>query len=461
MTARILVVDDIEANVKLLEAKLNKEYYEVVTARSGPEALSILDQSPIDVVLLDVMMPDMDGFEVCTRIKNNPKHAFIPIIMVTALSDVSDRVQGLKVGAEDFLTKPINDMSLFARIRSVLRLKLLNDELRARDRTETELGLQDQETFLNFITTDEANIILIDDDLAECHRISNNLSNLNHKVLETLDYKNIIELIKEKQPDLIIVSAQLSDMDGLRICSQIKSTIELRNLPILILVEESEHDLLIKALDLGVNDYIISPFDENELVARVSTQIRRKRYQDALKTNFKKSITLAVTDSLTGLYNRRYFDAHYLNLLKKCEQEARPMSLVMIDIDHFKNINDTYGHQAGDEVLKQVAKLISEGIRLSDLAARYGGEEFVVILYNTPIHNAALVGERLRASVDSSDFELPGESQVKSIKVTISLGICAVNLVKESLNMVEIADKALYQAKESGRNKVIVKEVEL
>src|SRR5678815_2278275 len=143
MTARVLVVDDVELNVKLLEAKLASEYFEVVTAYNGHSALELAEAEPPDIVLLDVMMPRMDGFEVCRRLKANERTTDIPVVMVTALSDVSDRLRGLESGADDFLTKPVNDVALFARVRSLVRLKTMVDELRLRQATGESMGLSD------------------------------------------------------------------------------------------------------------------------------------------------------------------------------------------------------------------------------------------------------------------------------------------------------------------------------
>src|SRR5712671_3351150 len=143
MTARVLVVDDVELNVKLLEAKLASEYFEVVSTDNGPRALEITEAEPPDIILLDVMMPRMDGFEVCRRLKANPHTADVPVVMVTALSDVADRLRGLEAGADDSLTKPVNDIALFARVRSLVRLKRMMDELRLREEVCRQFGTAD------------------------------------------------------------------------------------------------------------------------------------------------------------------------------------------------------------------------------------------------------------------------------------------------------------------------------
>ncbi|MGH6676115.1 MAG: response regulator, partial [Xanthobacteraceae bacterium] len=145
MTARVLVVDDVPANVKLLEARLSAEYFDVITAMSGQEALAICERSECDLVLLDVMMPDMDGFEVCRRLKKNPVTHHIPVIIATALDQPSDRVRGLEAGADDFLSKPIADLALIARVRSLARLKMVTDELRMRALTSREIGIESPE----------------------------------------------------------------------------------------------------------------------------------------------------------------------------------------------------------------------------------------------------------------------------------------------------------------------------
>ncbi len=145
MTARVLVVDDVPANVRLLEARLTAEYFDVVTATGGQDALAVCERAECDLVLLDVMMPDMDGFEVCRRLKSNPATQHIPVVMVTALDQPSDRVRGLEAGADDFLTKPIPEMALIPRVRSLARLKVVTDELRMRALTSREIGIQSPE----------------------------------------------------------------------------------------------------------------------------------------------------------------------------------------------------------------------------------------------------------------------------------------------------------------------------
>src|SRR5215813_3544000 len=172
MSARVLVVDDVVANVKLMDARLTAEYFDVITAMSGPEALAICDRAQCDIVLLDVMMPEMDGFEVCRRLKANPKTHHIPVIMVTALDQPADRVRGLEAGADDFLTKPVSDLALIARVRSLSRLKLMTDELRMRAVTSRDIGIESPERDAVAEAGRQGKILIVDDRPTSSERIA-------------------------------------------------------------------------------------------------------------------------------------------------------------------------------------------------------------------------------------------------------------------------------------------------
>lgn len=452
MSARVLVVDDLLPNVKLLEAKLTREYYEVITASDGFQALDAMKKSSPDIVLLDVMMPGMDGFETCRRIREDASIAHIPVVMVTALSEKNDRIHGLEVGADDFLTKPVNDIALFARVKSLVRLKVMMDELRLRGQTGIEFGLEN--LMSEKLSASKANILIVDDDVVQARQISEKLSTMGNKITVLSDGAKALEGAKSGGYELIIISTHMNDMDGLRLCSQLRSYDETRNVSILILIDEEDINLLVKGLDIGINDYLVTPIDVNELVARVKTQVRRKRYQDALRTNYKQSISMAVTDGLTGLYNRRYMDSYLANTISDSIKSHKPLSMMLLDIDHFKSVNDTYGHNVGDEVIKQFAKHILSSIRTADLAARYGGEEFVVIMPGTELAGAVEVAERMRAQIENTPFLVSTEEG--KLTKTVSIGVAAMKEDGDSAEaFLKRCDEALYQAKNSGRNRVV------
>jgi two-component system cell cycle response regulator len=455
MSARILVVDDILPNVKLLEAKLLGEYYEVVTAQNGEEALrKIIEVSP-DIVLLDVMMPGMDGFEVCKRIKSNPAVAHIPVIMVTALTDTEDRVRGLENGADDFLSKPVNDIALMARVRSLLRLKMTVDEWRARENTASQLGVVDGESSIMSQPADQARVLMIEDMGFEINKIRETLARDNDIVMAADTGLSAIQLVNHNQFELIIISLNLKNEDGLRLCSHLRSNERTRSVPMIMLGNEEDLPRIAHGLEIGAHDYILRPVDRNELLARARTQIRRKRFQDRLRANYEISLSMALTDALTGLYNRRYFEVHLQKTLDNARLTRKSLGLLYIDIDHFKKINDQYGHAVGDEILKSFATRIKDSLRSFDLVARLGGEEFVVILPDITTDMAHFISERLRRLI--ADKEFPCAVPQGQLNVTASFGgiVIEPEKIEGGLNIqtfLKQADEQLYQAKNNGRN---------
>lgn len=453
MTARILVVDDIPANVKLLEARLLAEYFEVLTAEDGLKALAICESTQVDLVLLDIMMPGMDGFDVCERLKSDPRTAHIPVVMVTALDQPTDRVRGLKAGADDFLTKPVNDLQLISRVKSLLRLKTLSDELRMRNETARNFGIEDLMRVGDGRVDESSHVLLVDGRANSQERIIRALKPIA-QVTATSDPQAALFEAAEKPFELVIVNSNFDDYDPLRLCSQLRSLERTRFLPVLLVTEQGVDEMIVRALDLGVNDYIVRPLDPNELVARSLTQIRRKRYNDRLRASMQHTIELAVTDALTGLNNRRYLDNHLKILFNRSLARGRPLSILITDIDRFKLVNDTYGHDAGDEVLKEFAARIRSTVRGADLACRYGGEEFVVVMPDTPPEVAAAVAERLRAAVETVPVTL--REAGAALSITASFGISSrLETIETPEQLMKQADLALYEAKKAGRNRVV------
>ena len=452
MTARVLIVDDIPTNVRLLEARLTAEYYEVLTASSGAQALDICRTQDVDIVLLDVMMPEMDGFEVCRRLKADPRTHHLPVLMITALDQTSDRVQGLEAGADDFLSKPVDDTQLMARVKSLVRLKSLTDELRARALTGQQIAIEDALRAMDSISASGGSILIIDTDRRHAERIQGYLSP-DHKVDILTEPADAVFQVTGASYELALVSMSLDDFDPLRVCSQVRTVDHSRNLPIILLADVADKPRVVRALDLGVNDFISRPVERNELMARVRTQIRRHRYAMELRESVNNTMALAVTDELTGLYNRRYFDRHLNVMLGKAQEQERDMALMILDIDHFKAVNDNHGHDIGDAVLREFAARLKRNIRGVDLACRFGGEEFVVLMPDTDTGQAEAVAERVRQSMAEKPFEV---GTARPLSVTVSVGVS----IRESLadtpeSLIKRADVALYRAKREGRNRVI------
>jgi two-component system cell cycle response regulator len=451
MTARVLIVDDQPINLKLLEVKLAQEYFSVRLALSGPEALDICRRGGCDMVLLDVMMPDMDGFEVCRRLKADPQTMHIPVVMITALDQPGDRVRGLEAGADDFLNKPLDEIALIARVKNLARSRLLIDELRSRALGAQGLGAAVLSEAAR--ETGETGAILVAEDRqAGIERIRATLSGYDLTIES--DGQQALFRAAEKPHDLAIVSLGLENYDGLRLLSQLRALERTRNMALLMVAEPDDRPHILRGLDLGVNDFLQRPVDRNEMLARVRTLIRNKRYADRLRNSVRTSLEMALIDPLTGLHNRRFLDSQFAEALAEAKAGDRPLSVFLLDIDRFKLVNDVHGHEAGDAVLKAFAKRVKSCLRGDDIVARFGGEELVVVAPDTSVDIAAIIGERIRKRIEDEPFAIDGAGRV--IPVTVSIGIA--NLISPDETgeaILKRADRALYEAKAAGRNRVV------
>ncbi len=450
MTARILAVDDVAINLKLLEARLTAEYFDVSLAMSGPEALAICGQGRVDVVLLDVMMPGMDGFETCRRLKADPMTAHIPVVMVTALDQPGDRVKGLEAGADDFLTKPVDEIALLARVRSLARLKMTHDELRGRAVTAAGLGTTSLFEGLLADRGERGHVLIVDERESSYLRLAGALGATQRVDIETSPQEAIFRAA-EANYDVVLISLGFKDFDALRLCGQLRSLERTRNVPIILVADLEERARLLRGLELGVNDYLTRPVDRNELVARVRAQIKRKRFADAMRETVYASMEAAIVDPLTGVNNRRYLDSHLAAMLAQASAQRKPVSVMLLDIDHFKRVNDTHGHEAGDAVLRGFSARVKSTIRGADLLARMGGEEFVVAMPDTTVEVAWKVAERLREAVAATPFAVRDDL---TIPITVSVGVATREEGVDADDLLRRADRALYRSKSDGRNRV-------
>jgi two-component system cell cycle response regulator len=447
MTARILIVDDVSANTRLLEAKLSAEYYQVASAKDGFEALRMaLDWQP-DLILLDVMMPGMDGFECCRRLKEDPTTLHIPVVMVTALGEPAERLRGLESGADDFLTKPVEYETLMARVRSLVRLKRLLDEWRARGETARALGLTSESVAPPSVAG--ARALVVDDWDLGAQTIQQALGRDGIIAGRARTGAEATELTAAIPFDLIVLSLSLIEEDPLRLASSLRAADATHEVPMLLVAEPEERDNILRGFDLGANDWLVLPLDENELRARARNQIRRKVYQDRLRADFGTALEMALIDPLTGLYNQRYLMRHLRGLLESGQNHE--IAVLMIDVDHFKSVNDEFGHATGDQALRAVADVLRGNTRVFDSLARYGGEEFVVVMPGTGAADAALAAERLRSAVEATPCTwAPG----KPSGLTVSIGVaCIAQHPGTPEALLHAADLALYAAKRAGRNR--------
>jgi len=440
MTARILIIDDVPSNTRLLEGKLAAEYYQTATAHTGFDCLRLARSWKPDLILLDVMMPEMDGYECCRLLKDAPETLHIPVVMVTALGEPSDRLRGLEVGADDFLTKPVEYDTLLARVRGLVRFKRLLDEWRARGETARALGLAEPAQIPSIVG---ARALVVDDWDSGAEFVHAILSREGIVPVRARNEAEAVALCAKRVFDLVVLSLGMMSDDPLRLASRLRAADATHEVPLLLIAEQTQRTRLLRGFDLGANDWLLRPVDENELRARARNQIRQKFYHDRLRADVGHALEMALTDPLTGLYNQRYLLRHLRGLLSGAP--GGDIAVLMVDVDNFKSVNDTFGHPEGDRVLKTIAEALRAKTRVFDSIARYGGDEFVAVLPGTNASDAAAAAERLRSEIEVTT------------RRTISVGVaCSRGRWLEAEALLSEADAALYRAKRSGRNRVEV-----
>lgn len=270
--------------------------------------------------------------------------------------------------------------------------------------------------------------------------------------LEARDGLEGFKVLLNNRVDLVLCDLEMPRMDGFRFLAMMRAREEFQDLPVIILTGREDRDTKIRGLEQGASDYVTKPFDSGELVARVRVQLKMKSLQDELKRSNEMLRTLSITDPLTHLHNRRHLMEMVDREFQRSSRKGASLSLIILDIDYFKKINDTYGHQEGDRVLTILAGIVTRRLRSYDLAARYGGEEFVLLLPETPIHEALSIAERLRMEVQEHVFD----GSLQGLVLTISLGVATYpsSRVESIDSLFRQADEALYRAKQGGRNRV-------
>ena len=291
-------------------------------------------------------------------------------------------------------------------------------------------------------------ILVVDDQKDNVELLCQILEDADFNVIPSYNGKEAIIAAEKELPDVILLDIHMPEMDGYEACKILKQNSLTSQIPIVFLTANTAEESVVKGLNLGAYDYVTKPFNEKELLARIKVMAR-------IRASEQKAETMALTDPLTELYNRRFLMQKFEEEISRAKREKKALSCLMLDVDHFKNINDTYGHDAGDEVLKRIAACLKENLRGYDAIVRYGGEEFVVLLPNTEKESAVAVGEKIRIKVAEEKIK----SGVHTISITISIGVFGSkgeSLLESAEEYISCADKALYLAKNTGRNKVVL-----
>ena len=452
MPGRILIVDDVATNRLVLSAKLAASYYDVLEAGDGETALALAAREQPDLILLDVLMPGIDGFETCRRLKESPATLHIPVILLTALDGQADRLRGLEAGADDFLTKPCDDMALAVRVSSLIRMKLMVDELRLRHETSRLLGLEGAcAPDAGPGVADASVLVVAAEDDATAAMVPEIRAALGAAVELATGEAAARALVAANRYDACVIGPRLADGEPLRVASLLRARPETRQIPVMMVFPAEARAQAHLALEMGIADYLTHPPDYAELAARLRLQIRRKHYSDRLRSAMDQSIVMALTDPLTGLYNRRYAKGHLESIVSRHDAESRGLAAMTLDLDRFKAINDAHGHLAGDAVLREFARRLRESVRGIDLVSRLGGEEFLVVMPDIPPGHAENVAERVRIAVESAGFRVDDAAPVR---VTVSIGLAFHRPGEPAAALLARADAALYESKNAGRNMI-------
>ncbi len=456
MSGRILIIDTVATNRIVLKVKMLSAQFSVDACSSRIEAEAIIATNRPDLILINLSDPVEDRHSFCQALRQDPQTASIAIIAVGVADTSRARFAALDAGADDVLPRPMNDTLLLARIRSLLRVRSATEELMLRDSTSRALGFEDaRASFEN-----AANVALlapIETDHPAFRAVLQTGLGVPVRILDS----NAVLRSNHVQPtpDLFVIDGTHVDTHQAKLfglVSDLRSRSDTRLSTLLIIVPDGAPDIAAMFLDLGADDVVAASTSDGEITLRAKALVRRKLLHDRLRDTVRNGLHAAVTDPLTGLYNRRYVDPHLARMAEQANSAGREFAVMMMDIDHFKAINDTYGHSAGDRVLVQLAERLRENLRAIDLVARVGGEEFLVAMPRTTTAQAHATANRLRRLVNCRPFDLGDD--MPRLRVTVSVGVAVSHQdgVTSRLpdQICNRADAALYAAKSAGRDQV-------
>lgn len=378
MSARILIVDDIETNLDILELKLQRYQFEVLRAENGFDALTFAEKWQPDLIILDVMMPGIDGFATCQQLKLLEKTAHIPVLMLTALTDKKDRLKGLLAGADDFLSKPVDDQALLSRARALIRLKRTADEWHLRAKILGSLGA-DQNFKIEDVDPRHPTLFVFLKNKAELSNLREATSKDDAIWLEVNELEDIIEVRKKGLGDLIIFDFDFNQNVPFELCQNLRQEECLRGIPILGIAEEASHDMIQKALEHGLNDYLLRPIDAHEAYLRIRGQVRRWRYHQKLLED-----ALNIT-----LYDRAFALRHIKELMERDSSAQKVFSILYFVL----------GAQPSDELKYAIVKAIQRDLRSFDLVCTFGDDKLLAILPETELEIAQKIVHRVKAKL--------------------------------------------------------------
>lgn len=455
MAGRILIVDSVVTNRIALKVKLASASYDVAQAASGDEALAVIAAGRPDLVLLDAQLSDIDGIDLCAMIRKDPATAAVPVVLIMPGPDAGARLAALRAGAAEILSKPLHDTTLLATLRNLLRLRGVDQELRLRESTALELGFSEAASTF----TQHATVLLVQGTAGAPAHWRKALGDARSLDITVLHHDRVLKAISggDLKPDIVVLPAGTDTaQNGLTLLAELRSRSATRHAAILVYHDRDGAHSAISALDMGASDVLDIQASGEEFLWRLQGQLERKRKSDRLRLALADGLRLAVTDPLTGLFNRRYALPHLARIAERSRETGVPFAVMVLDLDRFKRINDTHGHSTGDLVLREVARRLHSNVRSVDMVARIGGEEFLIVMPDTELAPARIAAERLRRVISARPVRV--SQTIGEVPVTASIGVSLGGLdVREPASpqsVVDKADQAMLGSKMQGRNQV-------
>ncbi len=454
---KVLIADDEPKNIKLLEAMLAGQGYRLLAAENGKEALDKAFSENPDLILLDILMPGLNGFEVTRMLKKDSRTKNIPIILVTALDGPESRNTGLEAGAEDFLNKPVNAVELKARVKSMLRLKQYRDQLSIRSQSEDTLAealgvagsprLQQRE--------EVPLVLLVEDNQIDAEIVRRFIEEEPLRLVVAKTGREAFSLLNSEKVDLVLLDILLPDISGFEIFQSLKENEKSKDIPVMIITSLSNLESKITGLELGSDDFLVKPIVKRELLARMRVLLEKKTQLDRLRSHYESALKTATFDWLTGLYNHGYFKKFLELEIKRSLRHPYPISLIILDVDDFKEHNDRLGHSAGDSILHRVGEAVRSNIREIDLAARYGGDEFAVVLPYSDCEGTLSVAQRIQQAIQGLEISRAAGQGPNTLSVSMGIAVYPEDATTAE-DIVKKADQMLYQAKKNGKNQFCI-----
>lgn len=457
MQGKILIIDGISTNRIVLKVKLTAAFYQVEQAGTLREALDSIHRDPPDLVLTAINLPDGTAAQLCEHLRATPATANLPVLAIGTASSMQTRLATLRAGAFDVMDKPVNETLMLGRVRNMIRAYHKFAEWQMRDDTSYALGLS--EAPADFANPGMISLIGMEAGPLQGW-VRQLLPHLRARYCVTTLRDAMAALHSGKPPDAIVLAlpeqAEQSET-CLRLISALRASALTRDIAILMIQKTPDPLRATSALDMGADDVMTADFDAAEVALRLQVLLRRKRHVALMLQSVRTGLREVVNDPLTGLYNRRYAMPFMRRLIAHSAEKQAHFAVIVADMDHFKRINDHYGHASGDAVLVETARRLRETVRGGDMIARMGGEEFLIAMPATDIGTARAVADRLCAAIGGTAFAIPGADRPVNITISQGIAMSAPSLTMErKLEDVDVlldrADKALYGAKLQGRN---------